>query len=83
MCQQRDTIMSEFTNINSSCTKNYLRPAKEVAQIAQCSESYVLKIRNGSREDNSAKARLVREIDQITYEGTNKLIESIKQLVKL
>ncbi|MDM8176875.1 hypothetical protein QT327_21410 [Olivibacter sp. 47] len=78
--------MSEFTNINSTCTKNqkkYRMTAEQVAALVPCSVSYVNKIRQGTREDNSPKAKLVREIDLITNEGTNKLIEAVKQIVKL
>lgn len=73
--------MSKDTNINSTCTKKRNRlTAKEVAIIAKCSESYVLKLRRGERDKNTELAISVIAIDEVIDGGVDTVLERIKNI---
>lgn len=57
--------------------------AKQVANIAGCSESYVKQIRAEMVALTSLKAILVMEIDKTAEEANNLMISELTRIVKL
>lgn len=75
--------MSKDKNKKTRCTKNYRLNAREVAELADCSESYVKKLRAGIVDKNSPLARRVIAIDLMAEDGSNLLIKEIERIVKI
>lgn len=76
--------MSKYKNNKTRCAKNkYLLTAREVADMVNCSESYVKQIRSGTVSLTTDKAVLVLEVDRILDEGKSLLIKEVERIVKL
>lgn len=74
--------MAKYKNNKTRSTKKYAMTAKQVAEIARCSESYVKQLRTGSLPAITPKAMLVMEIDKVAEEGNNVMIQEIGRIVK-
>lgn len=68
---------------SKSTKKKYRYTSEEVAEMANCSVSYVKQIRCGAVDMKSDKARLVLAIDDILIEGNNKLLTEVERILKL
>ena len=58
-------------------------PADWVAAASGTSVSTVFSIRNGNRNKEGKKAQKVEVAEMLLQEGSNKLIEQVKVLVKI
>jgi predicted transcriptional regulator len=80
-------MQSKEKNSKTICTKNKEAeiplPADKVAEIAGVSTSTVKKVRTGKRgTDNNAGGK-VEAVEELWAEGSNLLIQRIKEIVKL
>lgn len=75
--------MNEYKNKKTRCTKKYLLTAKQVAEMAGCSESYVKKLRSGNVDNSSTLAKQVTAIDLLGNDGKNAMIKEIERIVTL
>ena len=75
--------MTKDKNKKSRCTKNYQLTAREVAEMAGCSESYVKKLRARLVSIDTPLARQVLAIDILANHGKNALIREIERIVTL
>jgi len=69
-------------NKTKSTKKIYRYTSEEVANMANCSVSYVKKLRAGIAEQNTDKARMVIAIDDLLMDGSNKLLEEVERILK-
>jgi hypothetical protein len=60
---------------------------EELAEIIECSETLIRKVRNGDRNANKGKGKLIKEADelnlQVTQIAKTTLIEAIEKLIPL
>lgn len=75
--------MNKDKSNKSRCTKNYQLTAKEVAELAGCSESYVKKLRARLVSIDTPLARQVLAIDLLANDGKNHLIREIERIVTI
>lgn len=75
--------MIKYKNKKTRCTKIYRFTAKEIADIAGISESYVKKIRLNPSIHTSSQAQQIIAIDETLQDGSDKLINEIKRIVQL
>jgi predicted transcriptional regulator len=74
--------MSKYRNKKSRSTKRHYRyTSKEVAELANVSVSYVKKIRAGVVDLKSHKAQQVLHIDEVLYDGSNKLLKEVERIL--
>jgi hypothetical protein len=64
-------------------TKKYQLTAEEVAIMADCSVSYVKKLRADLVNKNTPLATRVTAIDTIANDGKNLLLQEVERLIKL
>lgn len=75
--------MTKDKNKKSRCPKKYRLTAREVSEMAGCSESYVKKLRARLVSIDTPLAREVLAIDLLANDGTNALIQEIERLIKI
>lgn len=75
--------MNKDKNKKSTCPKKYRLTAREVSEMAGCSESYVKKLRARLVSIDTPLAREVLAIDLLANDGTNALIQEIERLIKI
>lgn len=78
---QSTIIMIKDTTKKTRCPKKYALTESELANLAQCSVSYVKKIREGKCEINSALAKRVVAIDEIAETNKDLLISEIERII--
>lgn len=75
-------LMAKDTNKKTRCPKkNYVLTEKEVAKIANCSVSYVKKIREGSVDISSPLSQRIAAIDETALESKTLLIQELERVV--
>lgn len=76
--------MAKDKNKKTTCTKKkYRYTALEVAEMAECSESYVKKIRSAKVSLTPSKAQKVLAIDTVLHDSSNALLDEISRIVKV
>lgn len=80
---QSTYIMVKDKNNKSRRTKKYQLTAEEVAKMADCSVSYVKKLRADLVDKRSDLAIRVTSIDTIANDGKNLLLQEVERLIKL
>jgi hypothetical protein len=75
--------MTKDKNKKSRCAKNYQLTAREVSEMAGCSESYVKKLRARLVSIDTPLARQVLAIDLLANDGKNALIREIERIVTI
>ena len=77
--------MNKNTDKKTRCTKRvrhyYRYTAKEVAELAKASESYVKQLRLGVVNTNTHKAQQVLAIDELLYDGSNRLLAEVDRIL--
>ncbi len=79
-CPKKDTTS---TKKDISLSKNYMFSETEVAKLANCSVSYVKKLRSGVVDTKSNLAQRVLAIDELANNSKSILIQEIERIVKL